>query len=85
MSAGKRKRLTKKILHLTPNRLLQHDFTIGAQNTHRYIGNIVTSKIVISGFCFICFTLTFVGAYLHIYRYTGGCRYIEDRCIGVPL
>ena len=34
---------------------------LGALKTHRYIGNIVISKIVISGFCPIHFTVTFAG------------------------
>ena len=46
------------------------DFTLGALKTHLHIGNIVISKIVISGFCPIHFTVTFAGTY-HIYRYTG--------------
>jgi len=32
-----------------------------ALKTHRYIGNIVILKIVISGFCAIHFTVTFEG------------------------
>ena len=35
---------------------------LGALKTHRYIGNIVTLKIVISGFCPIYFTVTFAGS-----------------------
>ena len=46
------------------------DFTLGALKTHLYIGNIVISKIVISGFYPIHFTVTFPGTQ-HIYRYTG--------------
>jgi len=34
---------------------------LGALKTHRYIGNIVVSKIVISGFSVIYFTVTFAG------------------------
>ena len=34
---------------------------LGPLNSHRYIGNIVISKIVISGFCPIHFTVTFAG------------------------
>ena len=64
MSAGKRKKITTKILHLRPSRLLQYDFTLGALKSHRYIGN-----IVISDFYPIRFTVTFAGAQ-HIYRYT---------------
>ena len=37
------------------------DFTLGPLNPHRYIGNFVISKIVISGFCPIYFTVTFAG------------------------
>ena len=55
---------------------------MGALKTHRYIGNIVISKMVISGFCPIHFTVTFGGTYLSLYW---GYRYIEDPCIGVPL
>ncbi len=36
--------------------LLIKDFTFGPLNSHRYIGNIVISKIVISGFRPIHFT-----------------------------
>ena len=43
---------------------------LGALKTHRYIGNIVISKIVISGFCPIHFTVTFAGTQ-HIHRYNG--------------
>ena len=32
---------------------------LGTLNSHRYIGNVVISKIVISGFCPIHFTVTF--------------------------
>ena len=35
--------------------------TLGALKTHRYIGNIVISKIIKSGFCPIHFTVTFAG------------------------
>ena len=46
------------------------DFTLSALKTHRYIGNIVISKIVLSGFCPIHFTVTFVGT-KRFYCYTG--------------
>ena len=32
---------------------IREDFTLGALKAHRYIGNIVISKVVISGFCYI--------------------------------
>ena len=41
--------------------LYWEDFTFGPVNSHRYIGNIVISKIVISGFCPIHFAVTFAG------------------------
>ena len=37
-------------------RYIGEDFTLGAPKTHGYIGNIVISKIVVSGFCPIHFT-----------------------------
>ena len=42
--------------------------TFGQLDSHRYIGNIVISKIVISGFCPIHITVTFAGTQ-HIHRY----------------
>ena len=41
--------------------LYRGSFPLGALKTHRYIGNIVISNIVISGFCPIHFTVTFAG------------------------
>ena len=44
--------------------------TFGALKSHRYIGNIVVSKIVISGLCTIHLTVTFDGTW-HIYIHVG--------------
>ena len=52
-------------------------------DSHRYIGVIVISKIVISEFCPLHFTVTFAGTeFSSLYR---EYRYIEDCYIGVPL
>ncbi len=48
--------------------LYREDFTFGPLNSHRYIGIIVISKIVISGFRPIHFTVTFAGTQ-NIHRY----------------
>ena len=58
-------------------------FAFGPLSSHRYIGNIVLSKIVRLGFCPIHFTVTFAET-LNIHLYAGNIV-IEDRYIGVPL
>ena len=59
------------------------NFTFGLLDCHRYIGNIVLSKIVKSGFrpifyCNFCRDIKYSSLHREY-------RYIEDRYIGVPL
>ena len=61
-------------------------FAFGAPDSHCYIRVIVISKIVISGFPPIHFTVTFAGTKVfHRYIKNIVISKIEDRYIGVPL
>ena len=51
-------------------RYIGKDFASGPLDSLRYIGNIAISRIVISGFCPIHFTVTFAVAW-NTHRYTG--------------
>ena len=76
--------MTRRIKRHRKLKAIDRNVTKLLTKTHRYIGNIVISKIVISRFCPIHFTVNVCRdkAYLSLYR---GYRYIEDRYIGVPL